>query len=183
MEDQRMDLRFTFLLFILLFLLAVFVKPAHARNEYLQYDNNCSGSALEPYVEYSQNTNRGAGSNINNGYDDDRATVGIRLRIPLTSTCSKQYRRTMDENALLRQQLELLKQCGRYKDLELGDEFALVREKCAGVNKKASAELRDKKAIEEEDKEIEERKQLFQNKDEKLDDEEAWNEVDELLNK
>ena len=140
-------------------------------------------STLEPYVEYSQNTNRGAGSNIDNGYDDDRATVGIRLRIPLTSTCSKQYRRTMDENALLRQQLELLKQCGRYKDLELGDEFALVREKCAGVNKKASAELRDKKAIEEEDKEIEERKQLFQNKDEKLDDEEAWNEVDELLNK
>ena len=39
-------------------------------------------------------------------------------RIPLTSTCTKQYRKTVDENALLRQQLELLKQCGRYKDLE-----------------------------------------------------------------
>ena len=178
-----MDLRFTFLLLTMLALLALFVKPAHARNEYLQYDSHCERTALEPYVEYSQDTNRGAGSNINNGYDDDRATVGIRLRIPLTSTCTKQYRKTVDENALLRQQLELLKQCGRYKDLELGDEFALVREKCAGVNKKASAELRDKEAIKEEDKEIEERNKLFQNKDADSDDEEAWNDVDKDMNK
>ena len=103
-----MDLRFTFLLLTMLALLALFVKPAHARNEYLQYDSHCERTALEPYVEYSQNTNRGAGSNVNNGYDDDRATIGIRFRIPLQSTCTKRYRGIILENAAIRQQLELL---------------------------------------------------------------------------
>jgi hypothetical protein len=34
------------------------------------------------------------------------------------------------------QELELLKTCGKYKDLELGDQFATVREMCKGVSKK-----------------------------------------------
>ena len=63
-----MDLRFTFLLLALLSLLAVFAKPAHAANEYLNSDQHCSGASLEPYIEYSQNVNRGAGENVNNGY-------------------------------------------------------------------------------------------------------------------
>jgi len=41
----------------------------------------------------------------------------------------------MLQNELLRQQLEMLKMCARYKDLELGPEFAEVREMCAGVRK------------------------------------------------
>ena len=109
MEGSRMDLRFTFLLLVLLSLLALFASPAQARNDYLNSDQHCSGAALEPYIEYSQNTNRGAGSNVNNGYDDDRATVGIRFRFPLQSTCTKRYRGIVTENAAIRQQLELLK--------------------------------------------------------------------------
>jgi hypothetical protein len=42
----------------------------------------------------------------------------------------------MLENEKLKQQLEMLKVCSRYKDLKLGDEFKAVREKCKGVNKK-----------------------------------------------
>lgn len=157
-----MDLRFTLLLFILLFLLAVFVKPAHARNDYLQYDQHCSGAALEPYIEYSQNTNRGSGSNVNNGYDDDRATIGIRFRIPLQSTCSKRYRGIVTENAAIRQQLELLKMCGRYKGLELGPDFKELKNKCSQVwksddlKKKQDAEdLEFKKKQEELEKSLE----------------------------
>jgi len=108
---------------------------SHARNEYLQYDNHCQGPTLEPYMEYSQTENIGRGSSTS-GYDDDRGTVGVRLRIPLTTTCSKEYRKVFSENALIRQQLELLKMCSRYKNLILPDEFKEVREKCAGIKRK-----------------------------------------------
>tara|TARA_R100000541_G_scaffold45942_2_gene52987 strand:- start:5717 stop:6109 length:393 start_codon:yes stop_codon:yes gene_type:complete len=112
---------------------------SHARNDYLQYDNHCQGPTLEPYMEYSQTENIGRGSTTS-GYDDDRGTVGVRLRIPLTSTCSKEYRKVFNENALIRQQLELLKMCSRYKNLVLPDEFKEVREKCAGIKRKPEAD-------------------------------------------
>lgn len=140
---------------VALIFLAFSDQKAQAQNEYLNYDNHCSGITLEPYMEYSQTENMGTGSS-NSGYDDNRGTLGLRLRIPLQSTCSKKYRKTMNENMVLRQQLELLKLCGRYKDLELTDEFALVREKCAGLGlSKEAEEKRDaddmKKAEEEQD--------------------------------
>jgi len=90
-------------------------------------------------MEYSQTENIGRGSSTS-GYDDDRGTVGVRLRIPLTSTCSKEYRKVFNENALLRQQLEMLKMCSRYKNLELPDQFAEVREKCDGIKRKPEAD-------------------------------------------
>jgi|TARA_B110000444_G_scaffold99051_1_gene93877 hypothetical protein len=152
-----MDLRFTFLLLVLLSLLALFASPAQARNDYLNSDQHCSGAALEPYIEYSQNTNRGAGSNVNNGYDDDRATVGIRFRFPLQSTCTKRYRGIVTENAAIRQQLELLKMCGRYKGLELGPDFTELKQKCSQIW--VSDELKKKQDIADEnikDKKIKE---------------------------
>jgi|TARA_R110000822_G_scaffold307997_1_gene435527 hypothetical protein len=157
MEGSRMDLRFTFLLLVLLSLLALFASPAQARNDYLNSDQHCSGAALEPYIEYSQNTNRGAGSNVNNGYDDDRATVGIRFRFPLQSTCTKRYRGIVTENAAIRQQLELLKMCGRYKGLELGPDFTELKQKCSQIW--VSDELKKKQDIADEnikDKKIKE---------------------------
>ena len=42
------------------------------------------------------------------------------------------------------QELELLKTCGKYKDLELGDQFATVREMCKGVSKKSKVVKEDK---------------------------------------
>ena len=127
--------KYTFLLLVLLFLFAILVKPANARNDYLQSDSHCQGPTLEPYMEYSKQDNTGTGTS-NSGYEDDRGTVGVRLRIPLTSTCSKEYRKVFNENALLRQQLEMLKMCSRYKNLELPDEFKEIRDKCSGIKRK-----------------------------------------------
>ena len=136
--------RFTLLLLFLLFLFAMFVKPANAKNEYLQYDNHCQGPTLEPYMEYSKQENVGTGTS-GSGYNDDRGTVGVRLRIPLTTTCSKEYRKVFNENALLRQQLEMLKMCSRYKNLVLPDEFKEIREKCKGIKRKPEVEKVDDK--------------------------------------
>ena len=136
MEITRMaPNKFTFLLLVLLFLFAMFVKPANARNDYLENDQHCQGPTLEPYMEYSQSESMGTGTNTS-GSEGDRGTVGIRLRIPLTSTCSKEYRKVFNENALIRQQLEMLKMCSRYKNLELPDQFKEIREKCAGIKRK-----------------------------------------------
>ena len=168
MEGSRMDLRFTFLLLAALALFAFFVSPAHARNDYLNSDQHCSGAALEPYIEYSQNTNRGTGTSLG-GYNDDRATIGIRFRFPLQSTCTKRYRGIVTENAAIRQQLELLKMCGRYKGLELGPDFKELKDKCSQVWK--SDELRKKQDIADEnikDKKIKElERKLKANEDKK----------------
>ena len=131
--------RFTYLLLALLILFAISIRPADARNDYLSNDNHCQGPTLEPYMEYSKQDNTGTGTS-NSGYEDDRGTVGVRLRIPLTSTCSKEYRKVFNENALIRQQLEMLKMCSRYKNLELPDEFKEIREKCKGIKRKPEVE-------------------------------------------
>ena len=127
--------KFTLFVLVLIFLFVMFVKPSNAKNEYLQYDNHCQGPTLEPYMEYSKQDNTGTGTS-GSGYEDDRGTVGVRLRIPLTTTCSKEYRKVFNENALLRQQLEMLKMCSRYKNLELPDQFSEIKEKCAGIKRK-----------------------------------------------
>jgi len=43
----------------------------------------------------------------------------------------------MQQNMDLKQELELLKLCSRYRDLDLGSSFATVREKCKDVKKKS----------------------------------------------
>ena len=111
----------------------------HARNDYLENDQHCQGPTLEPYMEYSQSDSMGTGTSTS-GSEGSRGTVGIRLRIPLTSTCSKEYRKVFNENALIRQQLEMLKMCSRYKNLILPDEFKEIREKCKGIKRKPEVE-------------------------------------------
>ena len=51
----------------------------------------------------------------------------------------------MIQNAKLKQELELLKLCGRYKELELGPQFSTVREMCKGVNRKNGNEYDNKR--------------------------------------
>ena len=62
--------------------------------------------------------------------------MGIRFSWPLQSTCNNDTIDLMRENDRLRQELELLSVCGKYQELELGEQFATVREMCKGVSKK-----------------------------------------------
>ena len=75
--------------------------------------------------------------NTYRGYDDDvSGFAGVRWRKELGSSCTDPYKKLMMQNQKLKQELELLKLCGRYKELDLGPQFATVREMCKGVNKK-----------------------------------------------
>jgi len=111
-------------------------QKALAINEYLNdYPTHCSKGSWELYTEvdrydYDQRMNSSS------DYFADSGKIGIRFRKEFGSTCTDPYKRMMIENMELKQELELLKLCGRYKELDLGPNFATVREKCKDVNKK-----------------------------------------------
>ena len=133
-------------LFLLLVLITVVVlsKPVVAINEYLNdYGSHCSTGSIELYSDirgaddkYTYLDGDGNESNSYRQYNDDASgSVGIRWRKELGSSCTDSYKRLMLQNSKLKQELELLKLCGRYKELELGPQFATVREMCKGVNR------------------------------------------------
>jgi len=137
---------------LVLVTLVIICRPADAVNEYLnEYTNHCSSGSIELYSDITGTNDKytyldgdGDASNSYRGYDDDvRGSVGIRWRKELGSSCTDSYKRLMMQNQKLKQELELLKLCGRYKELELGVQFATVREMCKGVNRKENGSNND----------------------------------------
>lgn len=130
-------------LVIIIAILALWTKPAKAANEYLNSGgSHCETATLEPYIELTDEDGNSVNSDnsYNNTSNRDSVRVGIRLRIALGSTCTKKFKETMMRNELLKQQLEMLKLCARYKGLELGPEFGEVKKMCSQVNKKTGEE-------------------------------------------
>ena len=132
-------------LIILLIVLCLFSSKTQARNDYLGSSNSsCERGRIDLYTELRGTDGKtmylDGDGNIDNNYnsysDDVNGTVGIRFSWPLQSTCNNETIDLLRENDRLRQELELLANCAKYKDLELGDEFSTVRELCKGVNKK-----------------------------------------------
>ena len=133
-------------LMVLLIICCLISTKTQARNDYLGNSNSsCERGRVELYTELRGTDGKdiyqdGDGNPDNNytSYDDDvNGTIGLRFSWPLQSTCNNETIELMQENDKLRQELELLANCAKYKDLELGPEFATVREMCKGVNKKA----------------------------------------------
>jgi len=129
-------MRTLFFVLSLILITSAITSDAKAINEYLNdYPTHCSKGSWELYTEvdrydYDQRMNSSS------DYFADSGKVGIRFRKEFGSTCTDPYKRMMIENMELKQELELLKLCGRYKELDLGDSFKTVRKKCEDVNKK-----------------------------------------------
>ena len=132
-------------LIVLLIICCLLSTKTQARNDYLGSSNSsCERGSFELYTELrgtdGKTTYLDGDGNVDNNYnsysDDVNGTVGVRFRWPLQSTCNDDTIQLLRENDRLRQELELLANCAKYKDLELGDEFSTVRELCKGVNKK-----------------------------------------------
>ena len=130
------------ILFILSFILILmWSSNTNARNDYLN-DRNCERGRVELYTEldrydYDQRMNS------DNDYFSDSGKIGLRFSWPLQSTCDNDTIDLIKENQRLMQELELLKTCGKYKDLELGEQFATLREMCKGVSKKPKKEKKE----------------------------------------
>ena len=129
MESLRMNYRFTALLIVMMTMLALFGGPAHSRNEYLnEYGARCGDfeTRITQNVGEDQQL-QPLDRNFNNG----SRYLSLTYRKYLGVKC-----KTIRENVDLKQQLELMKMCGRVNNnpsLAYNENFRLLVSKCRGV--------------------------------------------------
>ena len=139
MEYCRMDYRFTAILILLFIGLTMFAKPAYPRNDYLNNGTNtCSTGDLSVSVEQRDSENRYRHYDSTNNYNSPSDDKSIRLtwRHYLGSACTDEFKLVQQENMELKQQLELMKMCGRVNSnptLKHNPSFNLLVSKCVGV--------------------------------------------------
>ena len=139
MEDARMDYRFTAILILMLTMLAFFAEPAYPRNEYLNDGSNtCSTGDVSVSIEQRDYENRYRHYDPTNNYNSPSDDRSLRLtwRHYLGSACTKEFREVQTENVQLKQQLELMKMCGKVNKnptLKYNPNFHLLVMKCSGI--------------------------------------------------
>ena len=134
-----MNYRFTALLILMFICLTMFAKPAYPRNEYLNNGtNSCRTGEVDVRLQKEDRNNDYRHFNNNNDYDNDsdNGSISVTYRHYIGTACTKQFRRVQQENMELKQQLELMKMCGRVNSnpsLAQNDNFRLLVSKCTGV--------------------------------------------------
>jgi len=132
MEILRINYYFTGLLVLAFTILVLFVDPAYPRNEYLnEYGARCGD--FETRVEAEDRNGKYNHYNNTNNYrnDDDNYRLSFTYRKYLGVDC-----KTINENVQLKQQLELMKMCGRVNNnpsLAQNENFRLLVMKCRGI--------------------------------------------------
>ena len=128
MEIARMNYYFTGAL-VILFVLLCFMQPAYPRNEYLnEYGVRCG--EIDFRIE-DRNRDTDYRTSNSSDYDNDEQNFSITFRKYLGTDC-----KTSKENVAIKQQLELMKMCGRVNSnpsLALNENFRLLVSKCRGV--------------------------------------------------
>ena len=198
-----MDYRFTAILIVLLCLMTIFLKPAHFRNDYLNNGTNtCSTGDVSVSIEQRDYESRYRHYDPTNNYtspSDDRS-IRLTWRKYLGSACTDEFKEVQQENMELKQQLELMKMCGKVNNnptLQRNPSFALLVSKCSGIiipeNKKPDGsywdDLKDDYKKENPDIKLMGDSQLLMPKNindediilplpKPVDDEEEWNAID-----
>ena len=131
-----MNYKFTAILIVMVTLLAVFGGPSHSKNEYLNNGTNtCNTGSFDISVEQRDRDT----DYINNGsstHENEEQNVKLTYRHWLGSACTDDFKRVQQENMELKQQLELMKMCGRVNNnpsLAQNENFRLIVSKCRGV--------------------------------------------------
>ena len=134
-----MDYRFTAILIVMMTLLALFGGPAHSRNEYLNNGTNtCNTGDVSISIEQREYESEYRHFNPSNNYNNpsDDKSVRLTYRHYLGSACTDEFKVVQQENMELKQQLELMKMCGRVNSnptLKHNPSFNLLVSKCVGV--------------------------------------------------
>ncbi len=120
-----MDYRFTAILIIMITLLALFGGPAHSKNEYLnEYGSRCGDFEV-------RTDRRDTNYNYSDNSSNEQQYLSFTYRKYLGVDC-----KTINENVQLKQQLELMKMCGRVNNnpsLAQNENFRLLVMKCRGI--------------------------------------------------
>ena len=120
-------------------LLTLFAKPAYPRNEYLNNGTNtCRTGEVDVRVETENRDNDYRHNSSSNNYDsnNDNDSLSVTYRHYIGTACTKEFRQVQQENMELKQQLELMKMCGRVNSnpsLAQNENFRLLVSKCSGV--------------------------------------------------
>ena len=139
METLRMNYRFTALLIVMFICLTLFAKPAYPKNEYLTNGtNSCRTGEVDVRIETENRDNDYRHNSSSNDYDNnsDNDRLSVTYRHYIGTACTKQFRQVQQENMELKQQLELMKMCGRVNSnpsLAQNENFRLLVSKCTGV--------------------------------------------------
>jgi len=132
MEIQRMNYKFTIILFIIITLLGLFGGPAYPKNEYLnEYGSRCGDFETRVEAEDRNYDYRHYSDSNNYDGDSDNYRLSFTYRKYLGVDC-----KTINENVKLKQQLELMKMCGRVNanpSLAYNENFKLLVMKCRGI--------------------------------------------------
>ena len=124
---------------IILFVILCFMEPAYPRNEYLNDGTNtCSTGSFDISVEQRASEYYHRPYDPTNSYSNPSDDQSLRLtwRKYLGSACTKEFKEVQQENMELKQQLELMKMCGkvnRNPTLKRNPNFALLVSKCSGI--------------------------------------------------
>ena len=122
---MTMNYKFTAILIIAMCLMAIFVQPAYPKNEYLnEYGARCGD--MEVTTE-----RRDTDYNYSDNSTNEQQYLKFTYRKYLGTDC-----KTQKENVKLKQQLELMKMCGRVNNnpsLAHNENFRLLVSKCRGI--------------------------------------------------
>ena len=139
MECLKMNYKFTALLIIMFICLTLFAKPAYPRNDYLTNGtNSCRTGEVDVRVQTENRDNDYRHNSNSNNYDSssDNDRLSVTYRHYIGTACTKEFRQVQQENMELKQQLELMKMCGRVNSnpsLAQNENFRLLVSKCTGV--------------------------------------------------
>lgn len=139
MECLSMNYKFTAILILMLSMLTFFADPAYPKNEYLNNGYNaCNTGSFDVRIETSEQENdyRHYSPSSNYDSDTDRDVLSFTYRHYLGSACTKEFKKTQQENIELKQQLELMKMCGKVNKnptLKYNPNFHLIVMKCSGI--------------------------------------------------
>jgi len=134
-----MNYKFTAILILMLSMLTFFADPAYPKNEYLNNGYNiCNTGSFDVRIETSEQENdyRHYSPSSNYDSDTDRDVLSFTYRHYLGSACTKEFKKTQQENIKLKQQLELMKMCGKVNKnttLKYNPNFHLIVAKCSGI--------------------------------------------------
>ena len=134
-----MNYKFTAILILLFIGLTMFAKPAYPKNEYLTNGtNSCRTGEVDVRIETENRDNDYRHYNYDNNYDNnsDNDRFSVTYRHYIGTACTKEFRQVQQENMELKQQLELMKMCGRVNSnpsLAQNENFRLLVSKCTGV--------------------------------------------------
>ena len=124
-----MNYYFTGILILAMTFLALCAGPAYPKNEYLnEYGVRCG--EIDFRIE-DRNRDTDYRTSNSSDYDNDEQNFSITFRKYLGTDC-----KTSKENVAIKQQLELMKMCGRVNSnpsLAHNENFALLVSKCRGV--------------------------------------------------